>query len=98
MIRDEKKLSSKIEYKGKRVVVTTNNSKLPITHIGETKIVPHYSPHPIQLHNVYHVPKMKKNLLSISQLATSRNYIVFGPNDVKVYKNLKLNRTLIMKG
>ena len=41
---------------------------------------------------------MKKNLLSVSQLATSWNYLVFGPNDVKVYKNLKLIRTSIMKG
>ena len=80
------------------MVVTTNNSKLPITHVGETKIVPCYSPYPILLHNVYHILRMKKNLLSMSQLTALRNYIVFRPNDVKVYKNLKPINTLIMKG
>jgi len=71
------------------MVMTANNSKLPITHVGETEIVPRYSPHPVQLHNVYHVPGMKKNQLSVSQLAASGNYVVFGPNDVKVERKLK---------
>lgn len=60
------------------MVVTANNSKLPITHVGETEIVPRYSPHPVQLHNVYHVPGMKENQLSVSQLAASGNYVVSG--------------------
>ena len=66
MTEDEKKLSSKIEYRGKRVVVITNNSSLLIMHIGEIEIVPCYSPHLVQLHNVYEVLGMKKNLLSMS--------------------------------
>ncbi|KAG5598224.1 hypothetical protein H5410_029594, partial [Solanum commersonii] len=58
MTGDEKKLINMSEYKGGQVVVTANNSKMPITHIG-----------------------MKRNLLSVSQLTDSGNYVLFGPND-----------------
>ena len=34
----------------------------------------------------------------MSHLATSRNYIVFEPNDIKVYKNIKPIGTSIMMG
>jgi len=39
------KLQSMTEYKGDQVVVTTNDSKMPITHIGNTVIVPRFSMH-----------------------------------------------------
>ncbi|KAH7851221.1 hypothetical protein Vadar_008770 [Vaccinium darrowii] len=41
---------------------------------------------------------MKKNLLSVSQLTSSGNYVVFGPKDVKVYQSLKPVGTPIMEG
>lgn len=41
---------------------------------------------------------MKKNLLSVSELAAAGNYILFGPNDVKVYKNLQVTGTPINEG
>ena len=34
------------------------------------------------------MPGVKKNLLSITQLADEGNWLLFGPNDVKVYKEL----------
>ncbi|KAH0641787.1 hypothetical protein KY290_033397 [Solanum tuberosum] len=40
---DEKKLINMSEYKGGRVVVTANNSKMPITHIGKMVFVPYHS-------------------------------------------------------
>ena len=43
MTGDKKKLQSLTEYKGNYVVVTTNNSKLPITHVSNTMIAYHYS-------------------------------------------------------
>jgi hypothetical protein len=39
----------------------SNNSRLPITHIGNKVSVPCFGPHEVQLQNVYHVPGMKKN-------------------------------------
>jgi hypothetical protein len=40
---------------------------------------------------------MNKNLLSISQLTTQDNYVVFGPHEVKVYHNLRTSDTPIME-
>ncbi|GFS38668.1 hypothetical protein Acr_00g0058830 [Actinidia rufa] len=98
MTGDKEKLSSLSAYRGDRVVIMANNSRLPITHIGKTVINPQFSPNEIKLEDVYHVPGMKKNLLSVSQLTTSSNYVVFGPKDVKVYRSLKPIGTPIMKG
>ncbi|KAF7836005.1 Retrovirus-related Pol polyprotein from transposon TNT 1-94 [Senna tora] len=40
MTGDRGKLSAVEEYKGSRVVVTANNSRLPIAHVGSTTVVP----------------------------------------------------------
>ena len=80
------------------MVVTANNSRLPISHIGKTTIVPRYGPNEIPLQGVYHVPGMKKNLLSMAQLASSGHYVLFGPQDVKVYEDLKITGTPTMEG
>lgn len=41
---------------------------------------------------------MKKNLLSVSQLTSSGNFVVFKPNDVNVYRNVKPCEKQIMTG
>ncbi|KAA0045163.1 UBN2_3 domain-containing protein [Cucumis melo var. makuwa] len=43
-------------------------------------------------------PRMKKNLVPISQLTSAGNFVVFGPKDVKVYHNLKVSGTPLMEG
>ncbi|CAI0407574.1 unnamed protein product [Linum tenue] len=98
MTGDEQKLLNVSEYKGGRVVVTANNSKLPITHIGETLITPRFGDQQVELSNVYHVHGMRKNLMSVSQLTAYGNYVVFGPRDVKVYRSLQPTSDLIMQG
>ena len=85
MTGDKGKLSNMTEYKGERVVVAAKNSKMSISHVGKTIIVPRFSPHKVQVDNAYHVPGMRKNLLSVSQLTATGNYIVFGPKYVKIY-------------
>uniref|UniRef100_A0A2N9EBN9 Retrovirus-related Pol polyprotein from transposon TNT 1-94-like beta-barrel domain-containing protein n=1 Tax=Fagus sylvatica TaxID=28930 RepID=A0A2N9EBN9_FAGSY len=60
MTGDKHKLQNLSEYKGGRVVVTADNSRLPIAHIG--------------------------------------HYVLFGPQDVKVYRDLKISETPIMEG
>ncbi|KAK3010082.1 hypothetical protein RJ639_012253 [Escallonia herrerae] len=42
MTVDKENLKSMSEYKGDRVVVTTNNSRLAIAHVGKAKIVPRW--------------------------------------------------------
>ncbi|KAG5609100.1 hypothetical protein H5410_020381 [Solanum commersonii] len=61
----KRRLHLQFEYKGGRVVVTANNSKIPITHIGKMVFVSHHNSRQVELQNVYHVPGMKKNLLSV---------------------------------
>ncbi|CAL9014755.1 unnamed protein product [Prunus brigantina] len=52
----------------------------------------------VPLQDVYHVPGMKKNLLSVAQLTSSGHYVLFGPRDVKVYRDLKISGMPTMKG
>lgn len=43
----------------------------------------------IFLENVYHVPGLKKNLASVSQITDLGRYVLFGPNDVQILSNVK---------
>lgn len=42
-----------------------------------------------QLNDVYRVPGLKKNLVSVSQITDSGKFVLFGPTDVKVLDNVK---------
>ncbi|PHT69557.1 hypothetical protein T459_24661 [Capsicum annuum] len=70
MTGDKDKLQNLSKYKGSRVVVIANNSKLPIAHVGNIVVSSHSNSIEVSLQNVYHVLGMKKNLLSISQLTS----------------------------
>ncbi|KAM2723556.1 hypothetical protein EV1_026500 [Malus domestica] len=98
MTGDKQKLQNLSEYKGSRVVVTADNSRLPIAHIGKTIVTPRYNSNQVPLQDVYHVPGMKKNLLSVAQLTSSGHYVLFGPRDVKVYRDLKISEKPTMEG
>ncbi|KAL6327785.1 hypothetical protein AAG906_025613 [Vitis piasezkii] len=80
------------------MVVTANNSKLPIAHIGNTVVSSQYNTNDVSLQNVYHVPGMKKNLLSVAQLTSSGHFVLFGPQDVKVYRDLEIMEEPVIKG
>lgn len=93
MIDDKEKLQNTTKYKEGRIVIIVDKSKLPITHVGKADVVPHFSSNQVQLQNVYYVSGMKKYLFLVSQLESSGHYIIFGPNDVTVYRNLKIYGT-----
>ena len=63
MTGDQSKLQDKKEYKGSHMVRTTNNAQLSIAQIGNRTIMPGNKSDTVSLHNVYHVPGIKKNLL-----------------------------------
>ena len=90
MTGDRRKLQDKKKYKGSRMVRTANNTKLSIAQIGNTTIMPGNKSDTVSLHNVYHVPSIKKNFLSVSELTISGSYVLFGPEDVKVYQDVKI--------
>jgi hypothetical protein len=56
MTGDKEKLQNMSKYKGKRVVVTADNTRLPIAHIGETLISSPFNAKQVPLEQVYHVP------------------------------------------
>ncbi|KAH0722644.1 hypothetical protein KY290_005298 [Solanum tuberosum] len=41
---------------------------------------------------------MKKNLLSVDQLTSSGHYVLFGPQDVRIYHDLEVKEESVMKG
>nr|DAD30116.1 TPA_asm: hypothetical protein HUJ06_031584 [Nelumbo nucifera] len=43
----------------------------------------------LSLKDVYHVPGLKKNLASVSQITDSGRYVLFGPNNVQILSNVK---------
>ncbi|WJZ96746.1 hypothetical protein VitviT2T_015399 [Vitis vinifera] len=98
MTGDKEKLQDLSEYKGRHMVVTANNSKLPIAHIGNTVVSSQYNTNDVSLQNVYHVPSMKKNLLLVAQLTSSGHFVLFGPQDVKVYRDLEIMEEPVIKG
>ena len=67
-------LSLRTPYNGGDKVVIDNGKKLSITHVGISHLCTHLKPTSILLvPNVLHVPSMKKNLLSVSQLTRDHN-------------------------
>ena len=74
---DKEKMQNLIKYKGNSEVVTTDDAKLSITHIGKAIVSPNSNVDMMLLQNVYHVPNMKKNLLSIEHLTSKDHFILF---------------------
>ncbi|KAG6517284.1 hypothetical protein ZIOFF_020669 [Zingiber officinale] len=83
MTGDKEKLQNLSQYKGARMVVTADNSRLPIAHVGKTVITPRYNSNQVPFQDV---PGMKKNLLFVAQLTSSGHYVLFGPENVKESK------------
>ncbi|ERN13204.1 hypothetical protein AMTR_s00040p00220470 [Amborella trichopoda] len=98
MTGDNGKFLNLTEYKGGKIMVTANNTKLPITHVRKAICMPQLSIREAQLQDVYHVPGMKKNLLSVSQLIEISDFFVFGPDEIKAYRSKKFPDLLIMEG
>ena len=98
MTNDDKKLEDMTDdYKGRRVVLMPDNSRLSISHVGKA-VIPRYGPQQLQLEKVYHVSGLKKNLLSVLQLTVEGKYMLFGPEGVAIFRKLKVIGTPIMEG
>ncbi|KAL0420217.1 UNVERIFIED_CONTAM: Retrovirus-related Pol polyprotein from transposon RE1 [Sesamum latifolium] len=65
MTGDKEKLKNVSKYTESQFFVMVDNSKLPIAHVGNTVVSPQYNESEVSLKDVFHVPGMKKNLLSI---------------------------------
>ncbi|KAL0311277.1 UNVERIFIED_CONTAM: hypothetical protein Sangu_2422400 [Sesamum angustifolium] len=95
MTSDKEKVKNVSKYVENRVAVTADNSKLLIAHVGNIIVSPQYNKAKVLLKDVFHVPSMKKNLFSVAQLTSSGHIILFGPQDVKVYRNVEILDTMM---
>ncbi|KAK3042181.1 hypothetical protein RJ639_001301 [Escallonia herrerae] len=78
------------KHNGDRVIITADNSIHPVVNEGTANINAHGSMNSgVVLKDVYHVPGLKKNLVSVSQITDSGKYVLFGPKDVMVLDKLK---------
>ncbi|KAA8540328.1 hypothetical protein F0562_024753 [Nyssa sinensis] len=83
-------LSEVRPHYGKRAIVTADNSLHPVVKEGNFNVKKDISnAGGVSLKDVYHVPGLKKNLASVSQIADSGRYVLFGPDDVKIISNIK---------
>ncbi|KAA8541518.1 hypothetical protein F0562_022670 [Nyssa sinensis] len=83
-------LSEVRPHYGKRAIVTADNSLHPVVKEGNFNVKKDISNvGGVSLKDVYHVPGLKKNLASVSQIADSGRYVLFGPDDVKIISNIK---------
>lgn len=98
MTGDKEKWQNLIEYKGSHEVVTADATKLSINHIDKTLVSPNSTADLMLLQNVYHVPSMKKILLSVAQLKSTGHFILFGLQDIRIYHDLEKIKEPVIKG
>ncbi|KAL0433336.1 UNVERIFIED_CONTAM: hypothetical protein Slati_2667900 [Sesamum latifolium] len=75
------------QHNGEGVIVTADNSTYPVAKEGVVEISSN-NMKPVKLNDVFHVPGLKRNLVSVSQITSSGKHVLFGPNDVKILDNL----------
>ncbi|KAL5703600.1 hypothetical protein ACHQM5_022129 [Ranunculus cassubicifolius] len=71
MTGDPRPLQNQVPYTGADHVQLGNGATLPITHSGNIPL--QIGSHSFQLRNVYHLPAMTKNLLSVAKFTRDNN-------------------------
>ena len=82
MIRDSTSFVSHTPSLGHHKIIVASGSSLIV--VGESHITLIPSPH---LTNVFHVPKLTTNLISISKLTKDLCYIITFSNNHRVFQN-----------
>ena len=88
-------LSLHQDYKVKCKLIVGNGSQLKISHIGDIFL---HSPHPqkpLVLHNIIHIPKITKNLISISQFTKDNDVVIEFFSDCCLIKDKVTTITLL---
>ncbi|XP_022023791.1 uncharacterized protein LOC110924058 [Helianthus annuus] len=98
MTGERGKLSNPTKYSGNSIVVIADNSRHNIESIGDVVFPSKTEGKELVLTYVYHVPGMRKNLLSVPQMTDAGKYVVFGPNDVRVFEKFETPSKPILQG
>lgn len=84
-------------HNGDKVIVTADNTTHPMVKEGTVKII--VGNNEVQLSDVYHVPSLKKNLISVSQITSLGKYVLFGPNSIKILNDVRnIDADIILEG
>lgn len=86
-------LSQHNPYNGNEQLVIGDGTSLPITHIGSMYL--NISDFPILLSNVLYVPKISRNILSLSRLCHDNNILISFSSSYFVIKDLSNNQTIL---
>ncbi|XP_031282138.1 uncharacterized protein LOC116140680 [Pistacia vera] len=97
MTVDASNLMHKSSYPGKSKVQVGNGDAIPITHTGMLLVPSHASHRILQLKNILCVPKIAKNLVSISQITKDNNVIVEFHSDHCLVKD-KSSKAVLLQG
>lgn len=81
-------LSEVRQHKEERVIITADDSTHPVEKEGVVKLKAG-DEGAVKLEDVYHVPGLKRNLISVPQITDSGKYVLFGPSDVKILDNVR---------
>ena len=87
-IGDDKLLYDVHPHLRKRVIVTVDNSLHPVMQEGDYK-ADNSNGEDLILEDVYRVLGLKKNLASVSQITSTGEFVLFGPNEVRILCNLR---------
>nr|XP_009796141.1 PREDICTED: uncharacterized protein LOC104242758 [Nicotiana sylvestris] len=92
--RNKSKFYTFREYMGHNIIVTSDNTVHNVEKKG-TVVINDKQTDTITLNIVFHVPGMKKNLFLVANAVDARNYLLFGPHDVKFLRNIKVIMAII---
>ncbi|KAL8143673.1 hypothetical protein V2J09_016705 [Rumex salicifolius] len=85
MTGDMSKFTKMRKYEGREAVITADNTMHSVQHVGDLTISPWKG-------------GMNKNLVSVPQITAAGNYVVFGPDNVKVLANASIHGEVLMEG
>nr|GEW82405.1 retrovirus-related Pol polyprotein from transposon TNT 1-94 [Tanacetum cinerariifolium] len=81
-------LSEIRQHKEEWVIITADDSTHPVEKERVVKIKAG-DEGAVKLEDVYHVPGLKRNLVSVPQITDSGKYVLFGPSGVKILVNVR---------
>lgn len=95
---EKEKLSKCKKYTGERVVVIADNSRHQIANIGEVHFPADGNQKEFVMQDVFHVPRMKKNIFSVPQITSTGKYVMFGPEYVLIFDKFETPSIPILQG
>ncbi|KAK1413456.1 hypothetical protein QVD17_35229 [Tagetes erecta] len=98
MTGEKEKLGNLKRYDGNHVVVIADGSRHQIANTGDVRFPTGKDQKEFIMKDVFHVPGMKKNLFSVPQVTATGRYVLFGPEDVRVFEKFETTSVPVLTG